>query len=341
MARGRKNWKLRLAFVLALLVAAGVAVHFGPRYIYSFFGDWALKEVESKLGPTEQAKIQTALKGLKARVVWSSSRSGNHEIYLMKLPDLTLHQLTKNDFVDYFPRFSPNGRSIVFARSQKKWVSERNPDLWDTYILSLDNGQEKLLAKHANFPLWVDAKTVSFMRGPKVVLKDIATGGEKIIFDGAKPPVRGRIETPELSPTDHGKLALTARGKLRGVIVVDLAKGGFTNFGDGCEITWFPDGKSVLWVDDGGRGKTRVVRSPAGRLQKQMFMDLPGKFSHEYFPRLSQDGKWMAWAASAGGHEHDIADYEIFLWNTTRPMDQAVRLTYSKANDRWPDIFVD
>ena len=50
MARGRKNWKLRIAFLAALLLAAGTAVHFGPRYIYSFFGDWALREVESKLG---------------------------------------------------------------------------------------------------------------------------------------------------------------------------------------------------------------------------------------------------------------------------------------------------
>ena len=284
MGRGRKNWKLRLAFLLALILAAAAAVHFGPRYIYSFFGDWALKQVESRLGPAEQAKIKKALKGLKARVVWSSSLSGNHEIYLLKLPELTLHQLTKNEFVDYFPRFSPNGRSIVFARSQKKWVSERNPDLWDAYILSLNNGQERLLAKHANVPLWVGAKTVSFMRGPKVVLKDVESGVEKIIFDGGKPPVEGRIETPELSPTDRDRLALTARGKFRGVIVVDLAKGGFTNFGEGCEITWFPDGKSVLWVDDKGRGKTSVVRSPADRAQKRFAHGPAGRVQPRILP---------------------------------------------------------
>jgi hypothetical protein len=67
-------------------------------------------------------------------------------------------------------------------------------------------------------------------------------------------------------------------------------------------------------------------------------MDLPGRRSHEYFPQLSSDGKWMVWAATAKGHDHDIADYEIYIWEVGTPADRAARLTFHSANDRWPDI---
>jgi hypothetical protein len=70
------------------------------------------------------------------------------------------------------------------------------------------------------------------------------------------------------------------------------------------------------------------------------FMDLPGRRSHEYFPELSADGHWMVWGVTQRGHDHDIADYEIYLWEVGTPPDTAVRLTHHSGNDRWPDIFI-
>jgi len=46
------------------------------------------------------------------------------------------------------------------------------------------------------------------------------------------------------------------------------------------------------------------------------------------------------WAATQRGHDHDIADYEIYLWEVGTPASTAVRLTYHSGNDRWPDIFM-
>jgi len=70
-------------------------------------------------------------------------------------------------------------------------------------------------------------------------------------------------------------------------------------------------------------------------------MDLPGERSHEYFPKLSQDAAWMVWAASAEGHEHDRADYEIYAWRVGTPWASALRLTYFAGNDQWPDVYVE
>jgi hypothetical protein len=56
---------------------------------------------------------------------------------------------------------------------------------------------------------------------------------------------------------------------------------------------------------------------------------------------LSSDGRYLVLGASAGGHEHDVADYEIFLWSVESPIDTAVRLTFHSGNDNWPDVFVE
>jgi hypothetical protein len=73
---------------------------------------------------------------------------------------------------------------------------------------------------------------------------------------------------------------------------------------------------------------------------ERTFIDLPGRRSHEYFPQLSSDGHWLVWAATQRGHDHDIVDYEIYLWQVGHPAEEATRLTFHSGNDRWPDIFI-
>ena len=46
------------------------------------------------------------------------------------------------------------------------------------------------------------------------------------------------------------------------------------------------------------------------------------------------------WGAAAEGHEHDRADYEIFVWRVGTPWEGATRLTYHTGNDQWPDLWV-
>ena len=46
------------------------------------------------------------------------------------------------------------------------------------------------------------------------------------------------------------------------------------------------------------------------------------------------------WGITQRGHDHDIADYEIYLWQVGTPPEKAARLTYHSGNDRWPDIFI-
>ena len=105
-----------------------------------------------------------------------------------------------------------------------------------------------------------------------------------------------------------------------------------------CQTTWVPGTDDLLWVAPEGNGGTRIMHGAADGSSSRVFMDLPGERSHEYFPTLSDDGRWLVWGATAEGHEHDRANYEIYLWRTDRPWDQASRLTFYGGNDQWPDI---
>lgn len=335
----KKFWKPFLFLLSFFLVTAGV-MHFGSRTLYRFFGYVWLTNVESRLTEKQTQDIQKGLQGLKGKIVWSSSRTGNHEIFLLTLPDLKMFQVTHNKHVDFFPRLSPDGDKILFCRSQRPWVSEREVDPWDVYLFSFTRNEETLLVRDANWPQWISQERISFVRKNKIFIKDLESGKEEMVLDGSKDPVSAEITTPEFSPRNQNLLAFTPRGKMDGAFVLNRVNNHFIKFGTGCEITWGPSGQEVIWVENGGNGGTQILKSPIAPVRQTLFMDLPGRYSHEYFPRLSRDGRWLVWAASAEGHEHDIADYEIFLWIVGTPFSQAIRLTYNTANDRWPDIFL-
>ena len=91
---------------------------------------------------------------------------------------------------------------------------------------------------------------------------------------------------------------------------------------------------------DGGEQHNAIWRVDAPGAPPARWLDLTGNYSHEYFPKVSGDGRVLVLGASAGGHEHDVADYEIFLWEIGAPADAAIRLTYHTGNDCWPDIYL-
>ena len=119
------------------------------------------------------------------------------------------------------------------------------------------------------------------------------------------------------------------------------ATGTLRETGDGCHLTWAPEDRFVYWISKGGVMQNQVYRREGGGGAAVPWLDLPAPFSHEYFPKLNRDGRYLVLGASAGGHEHDVADYEIFLWRVGEPADQALRLTFHSGNDNWPDIFIE
>jgi Tol biopolymer transport system component len=292
----------------------------------------------------EREAIDALARRLEGRVVWSSNRTGNHELYLLDLGTRTVRRLTNTPQVEFFSRFSPDGRRILFTRSQREYVSPRDPTAWDVYVMNVDGTGERLVARNGYSPQWApDGEAIVFLRGAQVIRLDMkggSPGRESVLLDGPTTDgIEGGMETPELSP-DGTRLAVTVRSRrYDGVAVVDLETRAVTRLspGNACQITWMPGSGRLLWMESLGNGGTSIMSGGPDR-PRETFMDLPGAYSHEYFPRVSSDGSWLVWAAAARGHEHDRADYEIFVWRIGDPVSEAVRLTHHPGNDQWPDI---
>jgi Tol biopolymer transport system component len=220
-------------------------------------------------------------------------------------------------------------------------VTPRDPTAWDVYVMNVDGTGERLLARGGYSPQWTPGgDAIIFLRGAQVIRLDLADGRESVLLDGPTTAgIAGGMETPELAP-DGTRLAVTVRSReYGGVAVVDLGSRAVTRLspGQACQITWVPGSDALLWMETRGHGGTQIVTGGPGR-PREVFMDLPGEYSHEYFPRVSNDGRWLVWGAAARGHEHDRADYEIFVWQIGRSASEAVRLTHHPGNDQWPDI---
>ena len=315
----------------------------------------------SAVQPT--SKEQKALDGLKGtikgQIVWSTSRSNpHHDLWIMNADGTDPKQLTKGDNVDWYSRFSPDGAKVLFTRSKSGWVSENDaeyPDKWDLWTINTDGSDEKKVADNAAWGVWQpDGKNIVFARRTKVFMKDLGSGEEKLILDGDVAFKKGTIlQQPTISP-DGKLLAVTLRGTSRETGVWNLEKKVWNKTGGGCQIQWLGSSNRIYRVNPTGNGGTAAPSEilamtldadgkpteNIGNIKKFHLMDLPGRRSHEYFPKFDPTGEYMVWGATDKGHDHDIYDYELYVWKIGQPIPSAVRITFHSGNDRWPDIFL-
>ncbi len=319
----------------------------------------------TSVAPTsDEQKALTAIQGkIKGKIVWSTSRSNSrHDIWVMNADGSDPKVLTQGDAVDWFPRFSPDGKTVMFNRSKGGWVPENDanyPEKWDLWTIGIDGQNEKKIVDNATWGTFrPDGKSIVFSRAEKVFTKNLETGDEKLLLDGAQAFGKKDVilQEPNLSP--NGKyLAITLRGSLRETGIWNLEKKTWTKSGDGCQIDWFADGSRIYRVNPTGNGGTAAPSEilwftvkdgmPIEKIgffgipKAVKLMDLEGRRSHEYFPRVSPNGKWLVWGATDKGHDHDIYDYELYLWEIGKSPDTAARITYHSGNDRWPDIWLE
>jgi hypothetical protein len=286
-------------------------------------------------------------------VVFSSNRDGNHDIFKLDLKSSELSKLTTHPHTETYPRISPDGKKLVFSRAHQPWVSQRNTDAWDVYLLNLSTLEERKIAENATAPAWTSAQSVSFVQASsRVVLFDLATNSSKVVYEtgvDTSMPEGSKIQNPKYNPlTDeisftgrqseikmnkgHWGTAIANNGKVKGIH-------------NGCELSWGHNFKHLFQVhpDTGVEGSNRIVSVDNNTLELKTLIDLKGEFSHEYWPQESSNGQFMVFGASRSRkeHEHDVADYEIFLWKVGSQAHEATRLTFHTGNDNWPDVFIE
>ena len=332
-----------LIFVL-VLVLLGVTVSF---LAYEIRG---LSKRGAILPPDKGSPVNNSHGGVGGKltevdgfIVWSSNRSGNHDIYLYSMHNRKIKRLTTHPHTEYFPRISPNGQQIVFARAHEQWVSQRNLYSWDIWLLDLKSGKESLLAKNGTVPTWSsDGKGVFFLRNGNEVVEFHTLKKRERVF--AKPgdktllPPKTIIETPSMDKSGQ-RLAVTLRKTMRATALLGR-DGAIQKLGKGCQLTWGPGDRYLYKIDHGGKMQNAIYKIDPKSLIAQKWFDAPGEYSHEYFPRVSNTGDVLVYGASSGGHEHDTADYEIFLWVIGQPASRTIRITQHTGNDCWPDVYL-
>ena len=300
------------------------------------------------------AKSTQELQGINGFAVWSSNRFGNHDIIKMDLPSREITRLTNNPHTEFYSRISPDGKKVVFARSHEPWVSQRNWLAWDVYVLDVATGKEKLVSKNATFPSWVDNNSVSYLhQGVQVVVKGLGLfGKEKIVYESGKTnkvSSGALVSTPEYNPKT-GQVVFTGKqsqlGMRKGFWGTAIQQTDDTHNGlyNGCQIFFSSDNSYIYQVTNGDgkydpKGNRFMKIDPVTYESVPMF-DFNDDYSHIYFPKDSNDGRYMVFGGSAGGHEHDTADYEIFLWDMSQSPDYATRLSFHSGNDNWPDVYI-
>ncbi len=207
-----------------------------------------------QLTEAERSAFRELAQRLDAQIVWSSNRDGNHELYLMDLRSQEVRRLTRHPHVDFFSRFSPDGRQIVFLRSQREWVSFRDEKAWDIYLINVDGTGEQLLVRGGYAPFWSpDGRSVIFSRGNRAIRVEVATGREETVLDADQAIPGALIDGSQLSP-DGRRLAFTVRGLFDGVAVYDLEQRRLIPLTkeQACQVVWAPDGQTLAWIETGG-----------------------------------------------------------------------------------------
>jgi hypothetical protein len=303
----------------------------------------------------ELATSQALTKGLKGKVIWSTSRDGNHDIYIMNIDGSDMKPLTKGPKTDWFSHFSPDGKRVLFTRSKMDWTIETDanyPERWDTWVINSDGTGETLLIPNSTWANWTrDGKNIIYSRGTKIFLCQPDGTGESLLVDGDKELKGGIAQNPTLSD-DRKFLTVTLRGSQRETGIYNLETKKYFTSGGGCQFSFFPNSHRCIRVNETGIGGTSIFafdlkpdgthgKIDGGEIDGKsiVFMDMPGRRSHEYFPRLSPKGDYLIWGITQRGHDHDLADYEIYLWKIGDPPGKAARLTWHSGNDRWPDIW--
>ena len=300
------------------------------------------------------AATQQELREVNGFAVWSSNRFGDHDIIKMELPSRTVTRLTTSSYTDFYPRISPDGKRVVFARSQAPFVSQRNWVAWDVYVVDIKSGKEELISKNANFPSWVDNNSVSFAhKGSQLIVKSLGLlGKETVVYDSGitnKVVAGAHIATPEYNPKTK-QIAFTGKQSHLGMqtgfwgTAIQQTDNTHTGLYDGCQVFFSSDNSYIYQVvNDNGKydeqGNQFVKIDPV-TYERTVLFDFNDDYSHIYFPKDSNDGRYMIFGGSTGGHNHDEADYEIFLWDMQTQKEYATRLSFHSGNDNWPDVYI-
>jgi Tol biopolymer transport system component len=288
--------------------------------------------ISEKPAPSLQSlKAQAEFSG---RIVFQSDLSGDNEIYLLR--GNSLRQLTDNSWDDTYPRWSPDGKEVMFSA---------NPaGNYELFVMDEDGGNVTQLTSSAEDDLdgaWApDGRSVVFTkraqkaRGgrPSLWIMDLATKQER----SALPDFSDTAILPDLSPAAP-LLAFTGKRTLGwDVFVYDLDSQkpiGSTGGGKSCRPRFSPDGQKIVYVSHKSDRKGDIwTMNPDGSDQRRITVR---DRTYDYFPSWSPDKEQIVFCSNLQSAYADKGDWALYLANVE---DGSVVLLFdSPGRDVFPD----
>ena len=295
------------------VVAVAAVILVGALLVTGFaIGDRLLDLIESSPAPPE-VKTPVWSPG-RGKVVFSSRRDGNWDLYVVNADGSGQRNLTRDPAFDGLPAWSPDGRKIAFVRHRNG-----NDGVW---VMNADGSSQRMLARKGDLPAWSpDGRKIVFSGGAQGIFVMNADGSE-----------HRRLETSRQSrwlavgrgsffwSPDWRKLAILSdagRGDFNfGLYVMNANGSGLRSLaqrllgrlgpGDGAsQPAWSPDGRRIAFVADrGGNDDVFVVNADGGGLRR-----LTRNPAGDGAPVWSPDGRKIAFVSNRDGA------YEVYVMN--------------------------
>lgn len=286
---------------------------------------------QSQFQTTPTFKELKALKSIRGKIpgtiVWSTTRHGTSEIYKMKADGTDKVRLTNDEKTNYHPVWSKDGKWIYYQRN------------YDIHRMHPDGSNSQIVVKNGcHFDItWDNLKIVYAIREPNrasIELRDLEKGTIEEIIPARVPEFRGKdLANTTISPDGKWLAFASDYPSAWSIHVVELNGRNRFRYANGCQPQYRPDGSWLVWSLGGYH--FIYIGKPDGKNQKLFENSIPGR-KHYYFPRWSNNGEYILFAASP--HHNWNSDYEIYIKSFNGG--EAVRLTFHPGSDIWPDLFI-
>jgi TolB protein len=244
--------------------------------------------------------LAAAAAGGGVELVYEHTVRGNQDLYAVSTADGTPRRLTTHPGSDALPRWTRDGRRVVFS-------SERSGN-WQLYELAAEGGEPRRLRRNAHrewqADLSPDGGWLAFLsnaEGPEhLFVMALRDGGERALVRHGRRTVLGN---PHWSADGRRIVFSTNWPKGHGIHIVDVASGAERPLdpalGSGCEPRFHPDGRRVVYVSRGGHAAaSRLVEYDLESGSRKTLVDWPAL---NYNPVYSPDGAEIAFSSNITG----------------------------------------
>lgn len=236
------------------------------------------------------------------KIVFTSTRDGNFEIYSMDASGTNQTRLTTNADEDFFPSLSPDGTKIVFSSKR-----DGNDEI---YIMNVDGTNQTRLTNSPG----IDYESSFSPDGSKIIFSSMRDGNLEIYLMDANGANQTRITNNSAADraasfsSDGSKIVFESnrRGFCFEIYVMNANGTNQTRLTDdnsGAEChhnpSFNPAGNKIVFSDSGSTAGLHIVDSNGSN--RTLLFHAP--FGMESYPSFSPDGSKIVFASGGGSSD--------------------------------------